>query len=312
MNRIIRLFTLFFLFTLLAGCEAGSGGNLAPTPPVPVFGDFVLNVAAVSPAGNTTNGSLAARALSGGFKSFVALSDGGIRIEETRNNIEDISFEGDNQQGDKVEFPGRFVVLLVRQGSIVNLEFPDFSTADLPFDSYHAFEMRISRLVSDNIPSELLDDPLVTDVMEDQSFLVEGSFLESGDNDIDGNGSVNFIPFRIVSDNEVQVRVSSPNPFVVSPDKVNFFFIAVQLQAWFEELLPMLQQLTAADLTGGTAVISDSHPDGMVRDILDRFELNTEKSLKIAPSEDGEFDEADIDEASESGGSVEEISGEGI
>jgi hypothetical protein len=155
------------------------------------------------------------------------------------------------------------------------------------------------------MPEDLLEDPLVSSLLLDQSFLVTGRFMESAENDIDGNGEVNFINFQIISDNEVKIRVSSPNAFEVSSDKINFFFIAIKLEAWFNDLLPQLQNLESADLVQGVAVISDDHPSDQVRAILDHFESNTEISAQSAPSDDEEFDESDVDEdsgSSESGG----------
>jgi hypothetical protein len=77
------------------------------------------------------------------------------------------------------------------------------------------------------------------------------------------------------------------------------------LEAWFNDLLPQLQNLESADLVQGVAVISDDHPSDQVRAILDHFESNTEISAQSAPSDDEEFDESDVDEdsgSSESGG----------
>lgn len=281
--------------------------QLTPTPPVPVFGDFVLNVATT---GLSENGSLQLQSLATDptvavNAKQVSLANGGIVVEETRNTISEISFKIEGEGSDEVDFPGAFVVELVQGGAIVNREFPDFGVTQLLFGEYREYEFRLVRLESEDIPEDLLEDPLVSSLLLDQSFLVTGRFMESAENDIDGNGEVNFINFQIISDNEVKIRVSSPNAFEVSSDKINFFFIAIKLEAWFNDLLPQLQNLESADLVQGVAVISDDHPSDQVRAILDHFESNTEISAQSAPSDDEEFDESDVDEdsgSSESGG----------
>jgi hypothetical protein len=304
LNKTILIIWGVFLIFAGGGCM---NSQLTPTPPVPVFGDFVLNVATT---GLSENGSLQLQSLATDptvavNAKQVSLANGGIVVEETRNTISEISFNIEGEGSDEVDFPGAFVVELVQGGAIVNREFPDFGVTQLLFGEYREYEFRLVRLESEDIPEDLLEDPLVSSLLLDQSFLVTGRFMESAENDIDGNGEVNFINFQIISDNEVKIRVSSPNAFEVSSDKINFFFIAIKLEAWFNDLLPQLQNLESADLVQGVAVISDDHPSDQVRAILDHFESNTEISAQSAPSDDEEFDESDVDEdsgSSESGG----------
>jgi hypothetical protein len=86
----------------------------------------------------------------------------------------------------------------------------------------------------------------------------------------------------------------------VSADKVNYFFITFRINRWFGGLLPLLQNITVADLTKGTLVISKDHPNPLVRQILSLFEQNLDRAFKSAPSEDAVFQETDVDEASSS------------
>lgn len=311
MKRIAKIFGTLLLFLTLGGCLGGGttpGGGTdnpaTPTPPVPVFGNFVLGVAASNPATSTSlnlqGGSI--RQNSATFReNSVALFQDSIRIEETRNAVSEISFEPDGNDNGDIEFPGTYVVLLVRNGGVVNLEFPDFGVTTIPFDTYHKFEMKFSRLEQGQIPAELLQDPLVNAGLVDQSVRIEGSFIESADNDIDGSGGVSYINFRILSDVEAEIEVSSPNLFTVSSDRVNYFFIAFRLETWFSGLLEKFQSLTANDLTNGVAVISDQSSSQIVKEILDTFERNLEGSCKSAPSDDDRFEEEDVDEDSSSG-----------
>lgn len=228
------------------------------------------------------------------FKTL-SIANGEIDVIETRNAVSDISFEADNQVESKIEFPGVFVVELVHQGTEVDQEFPQFDITQIPFDTYHKFEMKFEKLKSEAIPEDLLQDPLVTALLLDHTFVVEGIFQEAGGNDVNGDGRIGTVPFQIVSDNAVDIEVSSPNGFVVSPDKVNFFFIAFQIEAWFNGILPQLQALSPSDLTGGVAVIRPENSNPKIAQILNAFEDNVERSCKSAPSENGEFDQDDVD-----------------
>ncbi|MFO1462479.1 MAG: hypothetical protein U1F66_01780 [bacterium] len=289
MRKIFSSLLPWILALALASCtgagDVNPGGGLTPTPPVPVFGDFILGVATSTPLG-TTNAR---------FSKALAFASGGIEVEETRNTVSDISFEADNVVENEVEFPGVFVVELIRQGSQVNLEFPDFGVKRIPFDTYHKFKMRFEKLNSADIPQELLPDPLVSQLLLDRSFVVTGWFQEAAGKDVNGDGRIDTVPFQILSDNQVEVEVTSPNFFTVAPDKLNFFFIAFQIDAWFNGLLPQFQALTPADLTNGVALISDQVSNNKIAQMLADFENNTERSCKSAPSDDETFDQDDVD-----------------
>ena len=286
----------FILALLLVGC-GGAGGlpggdnTLTPTPPVPVFGDFFLGVAVSDPT--TANGQIKSLSLAGG----------GIVVEETRNVLSDIRFrpESGNGDQDRIDFPGNYIVKLIGDGAALNQEFPDFPAVELSAATYREFEMRFERLTSNDIPSELLDDPLVTELLPERSFVVTGHFQEAPGKDVDGDGKIGTVPFQILSDNKVNLKVESPNVFTVSETIDTFFFIAFRIEDWFDGLLPMLQDLTPADLSDGVAVIQKESPGNRIDAILERFEANTEVSCKSAPSDDANFEESDVDEDSSSG-----------
>ncbi len=291
-----RLWMLWILLLLTACAGVGTidndGSNpLTPTPPVPVFGDFVLGVAASTPA----SGSVSR------FSKLLSIQGGGIEIEETRNAISDISFKAEGGSENEIEFPGTFVVELIGDGGILNQEFPDFGITQIPFGDYDRFEMRFEKLESEEIPSELLDDPLVSNLLVDNAFVVTGTFQELDGHDVNGNGQVDRVPFQIISDNSVHIEVSSPNFFTVESDRVNFFFIAFQLEGWFAGLLPQFQGLDPEDLSGGVALVQDGSGNNKIDAILESFEENTEISCKSAPSDDDQFEEGDVDEDSSSG-----------
>ncbi|MCE9625964.1 MAG: hypothetical protein K8R69_11035 [Deltaproteobacteria bacterium] len=290
-RKSARFLSMWILLLGLLACAGNpgdgnpGGGGLTPTPPVPVFGDFILGVATTTPIGPSN----------AKFSKSLAFAGGGINVLETRNTVSDIAFEADNQANNDVEFPGVFVVELIHQGAEVNQEFPGFGITQIPFDTYRKFKMSFEKLDSEDIPQELLPDPLVAQLLLDRTFVVTGTFQEAVGKDVDGDGRIGSVPFQILSDNQVEIEVSSPNFFTVSPDKTNFFFIAFQIDAWFNGLLPQLQSLTPSDLTGGVAVIRKEISNNKIAQILDDFESNTERSCKSAPSEDGNFDEDDVD-----------------
>ncbi len=295
-------FSLLLLSLLLGGfsaCGGGTGGSAAPTstPPVPVFGDFVLGVAVSNPASSATLSSH----IRGSMRSnSVALQNNAILLEETRNVVSDISFNPVGSDSEDIEFPGMYVVELITGGSTVNQVFPELEPTRIPFGEYREFEMKFEKIQSSEIPSALLEDPVSTQFLPDQSMVIEGSFIESSENDIDGSDSQTYIPFRIISDKDVNILVSSPNAFTVSSDRVNYFFIAFQVNNWFTNLLAPMQEVSSEDLTNGVLVISDQSSQDSIHEILDQFESNLETSCKSAPSESDEFEEDDVDDDSSS------------
>lgn len=300
-RKLWKYFLPIFLCLSLFGCSGGigtpGGDQLTPTPPVPVFGDFILGVATSIPSGGS---ALRAMSVHPATKNL-SFEGGGIEVEETRNTVSDISFEMEGQAEIEIDFPGVFVVELVRQSSLVNQEFPDFGVTQIPFGDYKRFRMKFERLESEDIPAELLPDPLVSSLLLDRSFVVTGWFREAAGKDVNGDGRIDTVPFQILSDKQVEIEVSSPNAFNVSQDKLNFFFIAFRLETWFSDLLPQFQDLTSSDLSGGLALVSKEISNNKISDILKDFEDNVEVSCKSAPSEDGDFEEEDVDGESGSG-----------
>lgn len=294
------LLTGVFLSGILAcggGGTPGEGNPAAPTPPVPVFGDFVLGVVASEQTATASVSNLNRSALRQNAVSF--LNDA-IRLEETRNVVSDISFKPADGSSAEVAFPGMYVVELITGGATVNQAFPNFDPTTIAYTTYNEFNMKFDKIDARSIPAGLLNDPLVTQYLVDQSIVIEGSFAESAENDLDQDGKLSYIPFRLISNKDVNIRVSSPNVFAVSADKINYFFIAFQVDNWFGNTLGLFQEVTSNELTNGVLEINDQSQFDNVKEILEQFENNLDRSCKSAPSEDGDFEESDVDEESSS------------
>lgn len=303
-HKLTRLIFLFSLLTSLGSCSnnlpGGGNGNLnpaTPTPPLPVFGDFMLSVAT---SGTQAIGSQGPVNPSTEKYSIVSFLNDSIRLTETRHMIKEISFEADHRTENEIEFPQSYIVSLIKQGKVVNEVSPTFEPTQLPFDTYHEFKMKFDRLESDKIPVDLIQDPLVTDSLVGHSWVVEGNFLESKLNDINHNGKIDYIPFRILLEDEASVKVKSPHLFSILPDQINYFFIAFKAENWFEGALPELQAFSLEDLIHGTLVISKNNSQEHAKNLLEIFKKNLEKSCKSAPSNDNIFMESDVDEDSSS------------
>lgn len=279
------------------GGGAGEGNPAAPTPPVPVFGDFVLAVATSS---NDTANSFSPAFKNSIRSNSISLQSGGILLEETRNVVTDISFIPVNGSMEEIQYPGMYVVELVTGGNTVNQVFPSFGLTRLPFTEYREFEMKFEKIEEGEIPPELLEDPLSAQFLVDQTLVIEGSFLEAADNDINNNNRQDYIPFMIISDKDVNIRVTSPNAFTVSQTQINYFFIAFEVDSWFSNLLGLMQEASGDELSDGVLVVSDQNSNDIIHEILDQFESNLEGSCRSAPSDDGEFEEEDVDEDSSS------------
>ena len=230
---------IVILLSCLSGCfggesPAGSDGEmgedgtdpLTPTPPVPVFGDFVLKPAAFAGSNQGQENFMKSMQTGGAqdpiLTNSVFLAGGGIQVNETRNTLHDISFTSEEEElgndETEIEFSGSNVLVLIRNGQIVSEAFPKFPFSQIDFGNYKKFKIRAKKLESELIPTELLQDPLVSLFLVDQSFLVEGSFLESPGNDLDGDGEISFIPFQVISDKIFKIEITSPNSFSVTED----------------------------------------------------------------------------------------------
>ncbi len=281
------------------GSGAGEGGLGEPTPPVPVFGDFVLGMVASS---DVSSNSLSAALRNTMRSNSISLQNGGILLEETRNVVTDISFKPVNENIEEIQYPGMYVVELITGGNTVNQVFPNFRPTRLPFTEYREFEMKFEKIEEGEIPSELLQDPLSAQFLVDQTLVIEGSFLEAANNDINGNHTQDYIPFLIISDKDVSIRVTSPNAFTVSQNQINYFFIAFEVNSWFNNLLGLMQVASVDELSDGVLVVSDQSSNDSIHEILDQFESNLEGSCRSAPSDDADFEEGDVDEDSSSSG----------
>ncbi|MBL7685988.1 MAG: hypothetical protein JNK65_08155, partial [Deltaproteobacteria bacterium] len=188
MKKHIQILLLLLVFLCGACSSSGPGSQnpITPTPPVPVFGNFVLGVAA------SQNGVVLSQLRNQvvlahpQVHSLVSVENNGIQIRETRNVVSDISFEGDNELVPQIEFPETYVVRLIQNGSIVNQEFPSFGVKNIAFDTYRKFEMKFEKINQGLIPPSILPDPITEQFLLDHSVVIEGSFLESHDLNNDG------------------------------------------------------------------------------------------------------------------------------
>ncbi len=290
-------FLIFIFIVLTHSCggvasPTGTGGNPAtPVPPLPVFGDIRLRVAASQESASTSNST---------SLNSVSLVSNQIRIEESRHVISDISFEQEGGTEAEIEFPDVYVAVIVQDGNPQTLSYPSFDTVSLPAGTYNEIEFKIEKYEESSLPTDLLEDPLSQIYLSENSFVIEGSFLESATQNLNSNSGQDFIPFRIVSDKNASIRLRSNTGFTLASGATQYFFLTFKIETWVANLLPLLQDLQTSDLESGTAQIDDNSSSSRIREILEQFETNVETSCRSAPSEDENFDESDVDEDSSS------------
>ncbi|MFO1518299.1 MAG: hypothetical protein U1F57_01330 [bacterium] len=322
-KNFFRLLSISLLVSLLVSCggvsTTGTGGSgngtgngdtsganpLTPTPPVPVFGNFLLQPAASIPSGGSSASQSAIPPASKGLVNLnlsISLFNDGLRISQTRQSVNSISFKPDHGSTTTIQYPQTYVVQLIKDGAITDQEFPDFGAQNLPADTYHEFEMKFKNLGANEIPGGLLNDVLTTLFLVDHSIVVEGSFLVPAHVGLGGLLGITadiYLPFRIISHQEVNIRVSSPNAFTVNGNQDNHFFMAFRVEDWFAGgILQKLQNLSPADIVGGVIQITEGDSNPLIQEILSLFEQNVNLSVKSAPSADGVFDETDVDNGS--------------
>jgi hypothetical protein len=219
-------------------------------------------------------------------------------LEEIRLAVKDLDlkFSGDLD----TDFVGPFVIRLIRQGAEVDEALPPFGTTQVPVGSYAQLDLSLDKLPLDQIPPEATDDPVIMQFLPDNSLVVEGTFLESPNNDIDQSGTVSRIFFRFLSDNGNNLRIVTPTPFSLKTG-LNFLFIAFKVSLWFNApVVQALQDLSPDTFQNGVILLSDQSSNDQIRHIVDLIEENVDQSLRFAPSEDNTFQESDVDQGSSS------------
>jgi len=224
--------------------------------------------------------------------------DGVLDLTEIRIAARDLELKTENDL--EIDFPGPFVVRLVRGGERVDEAIPPFGTAQVPIGSYARLELSLEKLSGDQIPPKALEDPITAQFLPDNSLVIEGTFLESPNNDIDSSGGVSRIFFRFLSDDGNNVRILTPTPFSIGTG-LNFLFIAFKVPLWFDPpVVQALQALSPDTFEDGMILLSDESSSDAIRGLVDLIEENVEESLRFAPSDDDSFEESDVDEHSSS------------
>lgn len=297
---------LILLVGLIGLACGGCGGcNRGATPPTPVFGDVELGVRA-STGGGVGSGGLGILGGNGLFQLVpslpreVSLLGGDLSVDEVRLVLRRVDLKPDNEPDPGVEFEGPFVVNLIDEGGLRNRETPTFEKVRVPQDTYSRIRYRFDPIEREEVPDGLEDDEVVQSHLIGNTLVVEGSFAESGGNDVDGDGgSEGRVSFRLVSNMGADLKLTLEEGLRVRQGRTNFIYLALRLTSWLEAALERLQRLNPADLTDGIVALSDDSESDQVRELLDLIEDAIRGGTKFAESEDDqEFEEDEVDEES--------------
>ncbi len=307
MGRVIKFKWLVLLLLFIGGCTAitdggnlplggtgvfGVGGNPA-TRPTPGFTEVE-----VAPATSTTDTS-SNRFLSSSENKLLALQFGGIEIDEIR--IVEENFDFDDNVSPGVEGPGFSIIRLVQNGNIVDDALPEIGSAILPDGDYSTLDLQYKILAANEIPPEAANDPVVTEQLVGNSIVIEGSFLFPVQLPI-----LNLrIPFRFISKQTSTIRIETPNAINFSGLVLQFLFIAHKVQLWFDmNVANLLQSLNATLLpivnntVTGVLILDANSPNASIRNIALEIQGNIDTGFRLAPSDDGFFQESDVLESS--------------
>lgn len=275
------------------GVPNGSGNPA--TRPTPGFTELELK-----PATSTTLPPPSS------FLKGLVIVDNLIEVTDVRMFLRDVALE----DGADYSSPGPFLVRLIRGDVIVDESFPEFGTQSVPQGSYERSDLGFQILQAGQIPPELADDSLVT-------ALVGHSIIVEGQVDLDFFPlplrtllalllPEDFLTFRFISDQTVDLRVEAPTPFDLNlPDQT--LFIAFKVKTWLDQGLfgivtDLLADLNLVELTnlllGNLLVFDTSGGNATLKGIALSIEANINTSLRFALSPDDIFDEAEVDENS--------------
>ena len=239
------------------------------------------------------------------FLKGLVIVGGLIEINEVRMFLRDVSLE----DGSPFFSPGPFVVRLIQGEIPVDESFPEFGTQFVPHGAYDQTDLGFQNLTEPQIPPELEGDPLV-DRLVGHSIIVEGEL------DLDLFGPVlkalltpvlgDFISFRFVSNQTVDLRVETPNAFSLDQD-AQTLFLAFKVKTWldaglFDVLVDLLEGLNLAEilqlLVSNVLVFDTTGGHPTLQGIALTIEANINTSLRFALSNDAIFSEAEVDEIS--------------
>lgn len=265
-------------------------GTVNPgTRPTPGFTEVEMN-----PATSTTLPAPAAF-----LKSLSLNLSPLIQIDEVRLFVRDLNLDDAVSAG--VEYPGNFLFKLVDDELIVDQSLPALGRADVPEGTYQTLDLAFEVMEEDEIPAGAENDPLI-DVLVGHSIVVDGTLELSTPIVILPTISLSLIHFRFVSDQIPNLRVTSPEGFDFGPD-LNHLFLAFKIKTWLDLSLSgiirtavaTLDVPTLLQLLSGLLIIDDQ---GGLSGVGLQLETNINASLRVAPSADANFDEADVQEDS--------------
>ncbi|HKY63070.1 MAG TPA: hypothetical protein VJR29_06605 [bacterium] len=304
-------------FLLLVACAGGPGGNPGPggvgdastdggvgplgsapnsvnpgTRPTPGFTEVEM-----SPATST---SLPAP---GPFLKSLQLNlTPLIEITEVRMFVRDLNLDEAVSAG--LEYPGNFLFRLLDGNVIVDESLPELGVAGVPEGTYSKLDLSFEVMEADEIPPGAEDDPLVNGPLIDHSIVVEGHLGLLSPIDLGALGSLTVVQFRFVSDQTAHLEVNSPQGFDFGPD-LNHLFLAFKIRTWLdlsirglvETVVATLDLPTLLNLLNGGLLLIDSSSGNLTVAAV-QLETNINASLRTAPSDDGLFQEADVQEDS--------------
>lgn len=278
------------IFTILGNFSCGM--DSPSTPPVPTFGDVELDIVSYSQSTPALIRNL-------------DLEGGEIILNEALIALDEIDLKAVDESGSEVDLDGPFVARLVNDESIVNETYPDIGLVSVPAGNYDRIRFKIHVIESNETPDGFESLGGASSFLVGNSIVLTGRFQEAASGDLNGNGVQDYVDFRFISDNGVDIQIDSSAGFAIDASRTNYVFIAFDLDGWMNGTLASLQTLSNSDLSDGTVVLTDDASENL-RGIAELIEDNILVSSRIAESEDEEFDDdEDVDEESSSEEDVE-------
>lgn len=314
MQKRLIIYLLVFLMGCFIACQEGednSGRNYSTTP-TPTWGDLVVDVATktsdpllglIDDAANAFDSAFFYRFPENeeDYELDDEEADGLIQFEAALVVIRDIRFHLASGNYSTPRFEGPFVVNLIEDGAVKDEVFPEIGAIEAVPDEYGWAQFRFTGLEEEDIPTEMAGDSIM-DILLGNSVVIRGTFRESEENDINGDGEISDIPFQFISDIGETVEITTTSPFAVLESITNYIFLTFHIDEWFGEDGETLQWIEPEDyeLTDGYLLVWDEGSDS-ISDIVEDIEENIEDSFGFAWSEDDEFDFDEYDEWSSSG-----------
>lgn len=281
---------LFCGFLCVAACDSTTN---PATSPVPTFADanyaeVVIQTVAYAESADENQGMTN------------ELESRKLAIDEIRIVVDEINIREDENDLEGVDISGPLIARLVSEGKIVNEELTELTSFYLHPRVYDTLLFNLMGYSSLPLRRDVFEDDVLADeYLPDHSVIIEGSFKEHPNNDLNDNGVRDRALFRFETQTELPIVIESDEGISVSSGEINYIFMVFDLDIWVGGLINTLQFMCDPvfdEEEEDRIVINDETNPKLSKHMRGRMH----KSFRTGHGKDKKLDSSEVDSNSKS------------